>query len=153
VSAPDWIHALGDRDPSVPIALAAITRAAGTSDVVDFDDLVMTYREAHIACYRDFPGPGQTDITATRCATIWAARFSPGSPPRAGSSTPPRRAESCPAPGALAGPEPRRAAGVYYLLVAAPAVQRAKSLSPQPSAASVLRIDLQELQGGISSTR
>ena len=29
MSTPDWIATLGDRDPSVPIALAAITRAAG----------------------------------------------------------------------------------------------------------------------------
>ena len=49
MSAPEWIASLGDRDPSVPIALAAITRAAGAADTVDFGDLVMSYREAHIA--------------------------------------------------------------------------------------------------------
>ena len=32
MSMAEWIHALGDRDPSVPIALAAITRAAGEGD-------------------------------------------------------------------------------------------------------------------------
>jgi lipopolysaccharide export system ATP-binding protein len=64
VSPAEWISALGDRDPSVPIALAAITRAAGASDTVDFADLVMAYREAHITCYRgEFPAPPQSEIT------------------------------------------------------------------------------------------
>ena len=64
MSPAEWISALGDRDPSVPIALAAITRAAGVSDTVDFADLVMAYREAHIACYRgEFPSPPQAEIT------------------------------------------------------------------------------------------
>ena len=63
MSAPEWIAALGDRDPSVPIALAAITRAAGASDTVDFGDLVMSYREAHIACHRPLNGPAQVEIT------------------------------------------------------------------------------------------
>ena len=63
MSAPEWIATLGDRDPSVPIALAAITRAAGASDTVDFGDLVMSYREAHIACHRPLNGPAQVEIT------------------------------------------------------------------------------------------
>ena len=52
MTAPEWISALGDRDPSVGVALAAITRAAGPGDVCAFADLVMTYREAHLACYQ-----------------------------------------------------------------------------------------------------
>jgi hypothetical protein len=64
VSPAEWISALGDRDPSVPIALAAITRAAADSDTVDFADLVMTYREAHIACYRgEFPHAPQAELS------------------------------------------------------------------------------------------
>ena len=63
MSAPEWIGSLGDRDPSVPIALAAITRAAGAADTVDFGDLVMSYREAHIACHRPLNGPVQVEIT------------------------------------------------------------------------------------------
>jgi lipopolysaccharide export system ATP-binding protein len=51
-AAPEWVAALGDRDPSVPIALAAIVRAAGPSDSIAFSDLVHGYREAHIACYQ-----------------------------------------------------------------------------------------------------
>ncbi len=63
MSAPDWIGPLGDRDPSVAIALAAVTRSAGPSDLVGFSDLVMAYREAHLACYSSVPGPSQVDIS------------------------------------------------------------------------------------------
>jgi lipopolysaccharide export system ATP-binding protein len=51
-SAPEWVSALGDRDPSVPLALAAIVRAAGPSDSIAFADLVLGYREAYLACYQ-----------------------------------------------------------------------------------------------------
>jgi lipopolysaccharide export system ATP-binding protein len=63
MSAPEWIGALGDRDPSVPIALAAITRAAGPDETVAFADLVMAYREAHLVCYRAIGGSSETEIT------------------------------------------------------------------------------------------
>jgi lipopolysaccharide export system ATP-binding protein len=63
VTAPEWIAALGDRDPSVPIALAAITRAAGPSDVATFADLVMSYREAHLACYQGIGSAKEQEIT------------------------------------------------------------------------------------------
>src|SRR5919107_6199349 len=146
MSPAEWIHALGDRDPSVAIALAAIARAAGQSDVVDFDDLVMTYREAHIACYRAFPGHGQTEITGDevrdhltrsvlpRLATegwILDTGETGWSPVR------PR------VPWWGQSPEARQEVYEQLLVAARPAVQRAKSLSPQPSAASVLEgIDL-----------
>jgi lipopolysaccharide export system ATP-binding protein len=52
LTAPEWVAALGDRDPSVPIALAAIVRAAGPSDSIAFADLVHGYREAYLACYQ-----------------------------------------------------------------------------------------------------
>ncbi len=63
MSQPEWIAGLGDRDPSVPIALAAITRAAGPADAVGFSDLVMSYREAHLACYAELSGLGEQEIT------------------------------------------------------------------------------------------
>jgi lipopolysaccharide export system ATP-binding protein len=63
MSQPEWIAGLGDRDPSVPIALAAITRAAGPTDTVGFSDLVMSYREAHLACYADLIGLGDQEIS------------------------------------------------------------------------------------------
>jgi lipopolysaccharide export system ATP-binding protein len=69
VSAPEWIGALGDRDPSVPIALAAITRAAGTDENVGFPDLVLAYREAHLVCYRAIGGASETEITGDEVRT------------------------------------------------------------------------------------
>jgi lipopolysaccharide export system ATP-binding protein len=63
MTAPEWIGALGDRDPSVAIALAAITRAAGPNDVVPFGDLIMAYREAHLACYRTSGTAQEQEIT------------------------------------------------------------------------------------------
>ena len=51
-AAPEWVAALGDRDPSVPIGLAAIVRAAGPTETIAFSDLVHTYREAYLACYQ-----------------------------------------------------------------------------------------------------
>jgi lipopolysaccharide export system ATP-binding protein len=59
-TAPEWVSALGDRDPSVPIALAAIVRAAGPSDSIAFADLVLGYREAYLACYQ---GDGDQEIS------------------------------------------------------------------------------------------
>jgi lipopolysaccharide export system ATP-binding protein len=63
MTAPEWVSALGDRDPSVAIALAAITRAAGATDTAPFADLVMTYREAHLACYQGIGGLPEQEIT------------------------------------------------------------------------------------------
>jgi lipopolysaccharide export system ATP-binding protein len=63
MTSPVWISALGDRDPSVAVALAAITRAAGEADTVAFGDLVMAYREAHLACYRDLAGSPETELS------------------------------------------------------------------------------------------
>jgi lipopolysaccharide export system ATP-binding protein len=51
-AAPEWVAALGDRDPSVPIGLAAIVRAAGPTETIAFSDLVHSYREAYLACYQ-----------------------------------------------------------------------------------------------------
>jgi lipopolysaccharide export system ATP-binding protein len=63
MSAPEWVAALGDRDPSVAIALAAITRAAGANDTAPFADLVMSYREAHLACYQGIGNALEQEIT------------------------------------------------------------------------------------------
>jgi len=63
MTAPEWISSLGDRDPSVAIALAAITKAAGPGDVCAFADLVMSYREAHLACYHGIGIVHEPEIT------------------------------------------------------------------------------------------
>jgi lipopolysaccharide export system ATP-binding protein len=52
MTAPEWVAALGDRDPSVPIGLAAIVRAAGPGEGIAYSDLVHSYREAYLACYQ-----------------------------------------------------------------------------------------------------
>ena len=50
---PEWVAALGDRDPSVPIGLAAIVRAAGPTDTHRLLATWCTsYREAYLACYQ-----------------------------------------------------------------------------------------------------
>jgi lipopolysaccharide export system ATP-binding protein len=141
VSPPEWISALGDRDPSVPIALAAITRAAGASDLVDFSDLILAYREAHLACYRNLPGPDEMEITGDevrdhltrsvlpRLATEgWvldtgATDWNPVNPrvPWWGQS-----------------PEARQEVYEALVTVARRAVQRAKALTPQRASASIL---------------
>ena len=63
MSAPEWVAALGDRDPSVAISLAAITRAAGPGDTAPFGELVMSYREAHLACYQAIGNTQEQEIT------------------------------------------------------------------------------------------
>ncbi len=63
MSTPDWIATLGDRDPSVPIALAAITRGAGAEPRVPFAVLVMSYREAHLACYHGLGGQSDQEVS------------------------------------------------------------------------------------------
>jgi lipopolysaccharide export system ATP-binding protein len=146
VNTAEWISGLGDRDPSVPIALAAIARAAGEADTVDYADLVMSYREAHLACYRGFPGPGQTEITGDevrdhlsrsvlpRLATEgWILDSDDGTwqqiRPRV-----PWWGQSI---------EARQEVYEALLVAARRAAQRARSLMPQPGHASVLEgIDL-----------
>ena len=90
MSAPEWIATLGDRDPSVPIALAAITRAAGAVRPGGFrrpgDELP---GGAHRLLPRSCTGRCRSRSPATRCATTSRARCCPGSPPKAGSSTRP----------------------------------------------------------------
>ncbi len=146
MSPAEWIRALGDRDPSVPIALGAIARAAGLSDLVEFSDLVMAYREAHIAVYRALPGPGQTEITGDevrshltrsvlpRLATEgWILDSSDGEWTQIRPRVPWWGQTS----------EARQEVYAELLAAATRAVQRAHSLAPQKASASVLEgIDL-----------
>jgi lipopolysaccharide export system ATP-binding protein len=141
MSAPEWIATLGDRDPSVPIALAAITRAAGAGDTVDFGDLVMSYREAHIACHRALPEPTQVEITGDevrdhltrsvlpRLATEGWVLDAPG-----GDWNPVRPR----VPWWGQTPEARQIVYEALLEAARRAAQRARPVTPQPTSASVL---------------
>ena len=80
MTAPEWVAALGDRDPSVPIGLAAIVRAAGPGDSIAFSDLVHSYRAAYLACYQqtgeaDIEVSGDRDtICTTPCCRDWLRR-------------------------------------------------------------------------------
>jgi len=142
MSAPEWIATLGDRDPSVPIALAAITRAAGASDLVDFGDLVMSYREAHIACDRALHGPVHVQLTGDevrdhltrsvlpRLATEGWILDAPG-----GDWNPVRPR----VPWWGQTPEARQIVYEALLEAAHRAAQRAKPVAPQASSASVLQ--------------
>ena len=141
MSSLDWIAALGDRDPSVAIALAAITRAAGEGDVTRFGELVMSYRAAHLACYQSLTGSKEQEITGDeirdhlgrsvlpRLATEgWILDDSDGG----WEAVRPRVA--------WWGTEPGDREALYAALISAArrAVQRSKSLAPQPTSASVL---------------
>ena len=146
MSPAEWIRALGDRDPSVPIALGAIARAAGLSDLVEFSDLVMAYREAHIAVYRARPGPGQTEITGDEVRSHLTRSVLPrlategwilDSPDGEWTQVRPR------VPWWGQTSEARQEVYAELLAAATRAVQRAHSLAPQKASASVLEgIDL-----------
>ncbi len=146
MSPAEWIRALGDRDPSVPIALGAIARAAGLSDLVEFSDLVMAYREAHIAVYRALPGPGQTEITGDEVRSHLTRSVLPrlategwilDSPDGEWTQVRPR------VPWWGQTSEARQEVYAELLAAATRAVQRAHSLAPQKASASVLEgIDL-----------
>jgi lipopolysaccharide export system ATP-binding protein len=146
MSPAEWIRALGDRDPSVPIALGAIARAAGLSDLVEFSDLVMAYREAHIAVYRGLPGPGQTEITGDEVRSHLTRSVLPrlategwilDSPDGEWTQVRPR------VPWWGQTSEARQEVYAELLAAATRAVQRAHSLAPQKASASVLEgIDL-----------
>jgi lipopolysaccharide export system ATP-binding protein len=147
MSPAEWIRALGDRDPSVPIALAAIARAAGLADLVEFSDLVMGYREAHIAVYRalpghrPLPGPGQSEITGDEVRSHLTGSVLPrlategwilDSPDGEWTQVRPR------VPWWGQTSEARQEVYAELLAAATRAVQRAHSLTPQKASASVL---------------
>jgi len=49
----EWLGAVTRRDPSVPLTLAAIVRAAGPWGAIGLPELLMAYRETFMICYRD----------------------------------------------------------------------------------------------------
>ena len=140
MSTPEWVAALGDRDPSVPIGLAAIVRAAGPTDSIAFADLVHGYREAYLACYQPL---GDADVEVSgddvrhhlngsvlpRLATEgWILDTAPGY----WQTVKPRVA--------WWGPTPAERENVYEALLGAArrAAQRTKSQSRHSSRSSVL---------------
>ena len=144
MSQPEWIAGLGDRDPSVPIALAAITRAAGPTDTVGFSDLVMSYREAHLACYADLIGLGDQEITGDEVRDHLARSVLPRLTTEGWVlDTSGTGWETVEPRVVWWGIEEREA--IYQALLAAArrAVQRSKIVAPQRTSASVLEgVDL-----------
>jgi lipopolysaccharide export system ATP-binding protein len=146
MSQPEWIAGLGDRDPSVPIALAAITRAAGPADTIAFSDLVMSYREAHLVCYTDLGVLGEQEITGDEVRDHLARSVLPRLATEGWildtSSTGWEPVE--PRVVWWSGSTEEREA-VYQALLAAArrAVQRSKVVTPQRTSASILEgVDL-----------
>ena len=138
----EWIGALGDRDPSVAIALAAITRAAGPSDTVSFADLVMSYREAHLACYQAIGNAKEQEITGDEIRDHLSA-LGPAAAGRRGLDPGDvrQRLGSGAAAGGLVGHGARGPAGrstTALLAAARRAAQRTKPPTPQRASTSVL---------------
>jgi lipopolysaccharide export system ATP-binding protein len=50
MTTPAWFTSVASRDPSVPLALAAIATAADASGAVSLDELVRVYRETYLKC-------------------------------------------------------------------------------------------------------
>jgi lipopolysaccharide export system ATP-binding protein len=144
MSQPEWIAGLGDRDPSVPIALAAITRAAGPTDTVGFSDLVMSYREAHLACSAELSALGEQEITGDEVRDHLARSVLPRLTTEGWVLDTSETGWDPVQPRVVWwGVEEREA--IYQALLAAArrAVQRSKIVTPQRTSASVLEgVDL-----------
>ena len=54
---------LGGRDPSLPLALAALVRDAGPDGGLSIGDLILGYREAFLVCHRAVFGGGDPELT------------------------------------------------------------------------------------------
>ena len=52
----DWLSGLADRDPSLPLALAALVRSADDGGTLGFGDLAVAYREVFFAANREAIG-------------------------------------------------------------------------------------------------
>ena len=59
----DLLAPLTGRDPSLPLALAALVRDAGPEGGLGFSDLVLGYREAFLVCHRSVFGGGDPELT------------------------------------------------------------------------------------------
>jgi lipopolysaccharide export system ATP-binding protein len=63
MTSPPWYAAVAGRDPSVPLALAAIVSAADAAGVVSLNDLVQAYRETYLRCCTESNIPVSLDIS------------------------------------------------------------------------------------------
>ena len=58
-----WLGAVSRRDPSVPLTLAAIVRGAGPHGALALGDLLISYRETFLLCYRDISRGAEPDLS------------------------------------------------------------------------------------------
>jgi lipopolysaccharide export system ATP-binding protein len=63
MTAPAWYSAVAGRDPSVPLALAAIAIAADPAGEVSLADLVRVYRETYLRCCAESGIPVSLDLS------------------------------------------------------------------------------------------
>jgi lipopolysaccharide export system ATP-binding protein len=59
----DWLTGLSARDPSTPLALAALVRDASAEGALPFAELIMAYREAFLVAYRAVYGGVDPELT------------------------------------------------------------------------------------------
>ena len=62
MTSPAWFSALIGRDPSVPLALAAIAAAADPAGEVSLSDLARVYRQTYLRCCADSGIPVSLDL-------------------------------------------------------------------------------------------
>ena len=58
-----WLGAVSRRDPSVPLTLAAIVRGAGPHGALALGELLISYRETFLLCYRDVSRGAEPDLS------------------------------------------------------------------------------------------
>ena len=63
MTSPTWYASVAGRDPSVPLALAAIASAADAAGVVSLNDLVRAYRETYLRCCAESNIPVSLEIS------------------------------------------------------------------------------------------
>jgi lipopolysaccharide export system ATP-binding protein len=59
-----WLGAVSRRDPSVPLTLAAIVRGSGPHGALSLADLLISYRETFLLCYRDVSRGVEPDLSS-----------------------------------------------------------------------------------------
>jgi lipopolysaccharide export system ATP-binding protein len=63
MTEPVWLATLAGRDPSVPLALAALAEAADASGAVPFNTLVTAYRDTYLRCCAESGAAANMDLS------------------------------------------------------------------------------------------
>lgn len=61
--ASEWLADLNRQDPSIPLALAALTLVADDSGVAQFSDLVLEYRNTFLRCSNEVGSPASLELS------------------------------------------------------------------------------------------